>query len=280
MRRALAASVAVVLLLAGCTSTTPAAETRTVEKTVAAPAALAAKVDPAVLLGTWRVSNSKGKKMDVWLRLGKKIYVWDRCGIAHGQWGARDDAFLATVVNPGRGCDVNGDLPFRWLHKSIAYGYAAGVLSLFDNKGRVTVSLTKDGSPPIKAGAFNPFDKKTGGVPQNVSAPFALPDGAVPPASILGHWVPSSSDGSSDMSIDFADNGWWNSSAGCFRQGRWAMGAHGSIISNLAFMTAVWCGGDLQVDDLIMGASGVGMVGDELTFYDAQGVTLGALVRG
>jgi len=283
MRTSILAIAALALLLTGCagpvdpTVLDKAAPTGTLDDGQAI-------LDPSALLGTWRVSDAEGMEPDTWLRLDDNVTVSFDCGNVGGNWAARDDAFLAQWDNWEEGCDFGNRNPVPWLTEATSYAAIGDAIVLLDSNGDRVATLTVDGSPPHdESNLDDPF---TGDVEVDeyvrkvIEDGIPLPEEATPIASLACRWVPSDRPESTSGFVEFSDGGYFDTSDGCNRsEGRWALGASGSLISTAGAVTAMACADMRQVGMMIYEAVAVGMVGDELTFYDAQGATLGALVR-
>jgi hypothetical protein len=283
MRTSILAIAALAVLLSGCAGP--------VEPTIpetAPPGTLddgQAILEPSALLGTWRVSDAEGMEPDTWLRLDDNVTVSFDCGNVGGNWAARDDAFLAQWDSYDAGCDFGTRNPVPWLTQATSYAAVDDALVLLDSVGDRVATLTVDGAPPHDDnGLDDPF---TGDVEVDeyvrkvIEDGIPLPEEATPIASLAGRWVPSDKSEPTQAFVEFLDGGYFNTSDGCnHSSGRWALGASGSLISTAGAVTAMFCTDMRQVGGMIYDAVAVGMVGDELTFYDVKGVTLGALVRG
>jgi hypothetical protein len=106
-----------------------------------------------------------------------------------------------------------------------------------------------------------------------------LPALASPATDIVGTWVPESV-GETNASVTFSDRGWIASDGCNTGEGTWLADAQGHWVSTGPVgNTFIWCRGMVSTYSWVSGARTVGMVGDRLTFYDATGTKLGALVR-
>lgn len=282
MRTSILAIAALALLLTGCAGPVDP----TVPEQTSAPGTLDDGVEtvPAVeLVGVWKVSNAAREGDDTYLRLADDLMVWNDCGIAMGSWRAQKDAFIATIDGwSGDSCAFGDEFPAAWVTTATGYGYVHGELSLLDSDGERLATLTKDGKPRIDENTSDdhreqPVVSELGYRPFDDAVP--LPIEAVPIKSIVGRWLPADFDGPTDPYLEFHSDGTYTGSDGCNgASGRWVAGESGAFLATSGPSTLIGCEGSNEAHSVGQ-ASLVGMVGDELTLYDANGSKLAALVR-
>jgi hypothetical protein len=108
-----------------------------------------------------------------------------------------------------------------------------------------------------------------------------LPGDATPitAADLLGRWQPLELGNGDPPFVEFKDDGTWSGSDGCNGMaGRWMLGEVGHFLATGGASTLIGCFNS-PAPTWLSGTSLIGMVGDELTLYDASGAKLGALVR-
>ena len=282
MRGSLLAITALAILLTGCAGPVdPPAPNEAVQ-----PATLdnGDEIVPAVdLVGVWKVTNAAGEGDDTYLRLAEEVMVWNDCGIASGSWAARNDAFIASFnLWSGDSCDFEDEFPAKWVTDATGYGYIDGDLSLLGAAGERLATLTKDGKPRTDPNMVDDFREQPV-LDDLYNRPYedsvALPSEAQPAKSIVGRWLPTDSTGDTEPFVEFLADGTYRGSDGCNGLGgRWVAGDLGDVLTTSGFSTAIGCDGSGAPYDVGQAAL-VGMVGDELTLYDAEGTRLSSFVR-
>ena len=269
MKRLLVASVAAALVLSGCASSTPASEPQGTE--VAAVAKQA--VDPAELIGIWQVTDAEGVGPQTFLRLGRGLELANSCGGNLGDWEARDGRFIGSLLSSYENCDEAVD----WLARAAGYGHADDERALFDADGEHLATLIPGGdSSGFMQGELTDLERS--GVTFDNST--ALPEGAEPVTDLVGKWVPVDNHHDLPVFLNFRDNGKWNGLACNSMEGRWSVGADGSILATSGISGLIACVKQYPpAITWLLDATAIGMVGDELTLYGTDGAVLGALVR-
>jgi len=273
MKRLLVVAVASALLMSGCAG--PVVDAGSLDDG-------AQTVDPIELIGVWRVTNAAHEGDSTWLRLADDLMLWNDCGVAGGSWTARNDAFLAEINSGHSGdCAFGSEFPADWLTGATGYGYIDGQLALLDAEGERLATLTIDGNPPTSENYLDEFTEQPDIDEVReyiVSEVEPLPADALPVQSLVGKWIPTDATGNTDPFLEFLPNGSYSGSDGCNGVGgRWVAGSNGALLATSGASTMMGCDGS-SVPHSISMATTVGMVGDELTLYDADGAVLGALV--
>lgn len=239
-------------------------------------------VDPVELVGVWRVTDAAGEGDHTWLRLADDMMIWNDCGVASGTWAARDDAFIASIDGGQMGdCAFGDEFPADWVTGAAGYGNVDGELVLLDADHKKLATLTIDGAPPTSENYLDEYTEQPDldEVSDYLDRDIAdLPADAVPVDSLVGTWAPAGFTGTAKTFVEFTEAGDWFGSDGCNGiDGRWAAGENGTLLTTAGPSTAIGCEGS-AAPYWVVQASTVGMVGDELTLYDADGAVLGALV--
>jgi len=269
MKRLLVASVAAALILSGCASSTPASEPQGTEVAAAAKQA----VDPEELIGIWQVTDAEGVGPQTFLRLGRGLELANSCGGNLGDWEARDGRFIGSLLSSYENCDET----VGWLARAAGYGHADDELALFDADGEHLATLIPGGdSSGFMQGELTDLERS--GVTFDNTA--ALPEGAEPVTDLVGKWVPVDNHHDLPVFLNFRDNGKWNGLACNSMEGRWSVGADGSILATSGISGLIACVKQYPpAITWLLDATAIGMVGDELTLYGTDGAVLGALVR-
>jgi hypothetical protein len=279
--------VTLAVLLGGCTSVPDPVDP---SDTLPAdpPASIA---DPIDLVNLWRVSEAEGTGPDSWLRLdGRELIAWTDCGVTDGAWRASGDLFIAVVYGMfGAGTCLGGtgtpDASLDWLLAATSFQKTDEGIDLLSRDGAVVARLSIDGNPPTSADYIDDFTHVPE-VTDEVRALFpsiaALPGDATPVTAtdLLGRWQPLEVGGFDPPFVEFEADGTWNGSDGCNGMaGRWLLGDDGHFLATGGPSTLIGCLNS-PAPSWLSGTSLIGMVGDELTLYDASGTELGVLVRG
>jgi hypothetical protein len=287
-RHALVAiAAAICVSVSACTTPTPRTDdVQTPEPTSDATVAPDLQ-DATELVGLWRVTGAEGAGPETWLRLGVGLDVWSDCGHVDGAWRAAEGLFVAGVSGSGDGLSCFGDVDALVLHPSVAWVQQVTSFELtdvgpvlFDEEGSVIARLTVDGEPPPKEGIEPGAPELVDELLQRLALPTALPESAIATDDLEGRWLPTDSTAaSSGAELDLRSDGTWTGNDGCtFGGGRWIAGEGGLLIAIPQVADYLMCEHP-TVFDWMHQVARAGMVGDELTLYDASGAKLGALVR-
>jgi heat shock protein HslJ len=260
------AFVAVALLLAGCATT------------ISDPPASQRAHD---LVQLWRV-DAPGETDATWLSLGEGVTLWSSCGTAVGSWRATDSLFIAGMtgsIQPW--CEADAAFP-GWLENATGWRLATpGHVQLLGADGAVLAKLSIDGTPPPSTDApgLNTPPAVTDLMTDALRDPLPLPSVATPVTALSGRWIPSDASPGRSPFVEFGADHTWTGSDGCNGAGgRWLLGTDGLILTTSGASTAIGCensNGPRWVGQ----AFRVGMVGDALTFYDANVKELGSFTR-
>jgi len=278
MKRLAVSFLALTAILTGCTAQPPQPGMASPSAPTPTAAGERDPLDPAGLVGLWRVDGAEGESPDTWLVLGKELDLWRECGVAVGYWAARDDAVMVGIDDAALRCDRDAS----WLTDTTAYRYTGDDVELLNRAGTVLATLVDDDTrPDDDSSLFSEPVQVTDHVSAHIRTALALPPEASPAVDLVGRWLPVDSPGPSQPFIEFRDHGSWRSSDGCNRSdGRWVIGTEGAILASTGPSTAMACEGMMQVGGWVYEASAVGLVGDELRFYGDTGEVLGTLARG
>ena len=237
----------------------------------------------------WRVTEAEGTGPDSWLRLdGRDFTVWTDCGVAGGHWRASGGLFLAGVYMAmgGGNCLGGTGTPaasLDWLLAATSFQKAGDGFDLLDRDGAVVAHLAEDGNPPTSpdyADSFTQAPEVTDEVRTLFPPIAALPEDATPVTvtELVGRWQPLELGDGDPPFVEFVDDGTWNGSDGCNGMaGRWLLGDDGHFLATGGLSTLIGCFNS-PAPSWLPAASLIGMVGDELTLYDASGAELGVLV--
>jgi len=218
-----------------------------------------------------------------------ELLLFEPCGVYSGGWRAQQGRFVTEISGGiGGSCDFERRLS-HWLYDVTGYAASAdGAFDLVDSGGQVIASLspTKRHAPQ----SANYVDEMTTAptitdeTRATFEAPAPLPPEAKPTVP-SGRWLPVQRTGDTDTFLSFVEpadaalNGTWSGSDGCNGgSGRWFYGPDGLFAATAGPTTLVGCEGS-NAPTWMWGAARVGMVGDELTFYDRDGEKLGSLVQ-
>jgi hypothetical protein len=234
--------------------------------------------NPSDLVGIWRV-DAAGEGDSTWLKLGDQAVLWNDCGTALGAWRATGSLFVAGMVGSvGPWCHSH-DFAFPgWLDAASGYLAVPGKVRLVAADGHVLATLRHDGAPPANPDAPDLTTEPTvsAGITESFRVPAALPGDATPVAVLAGRWTPRDAVAGRDPFVEFAADHAWTGSDGCNGAGgRWLLGDAGLLLATSGASTAIGCDNSAG-PGWVAQASRVGMVGGDLTFYDATGAVLGS----
>ncbi len=289
-------AVAVALLLGGCGA--PASTANGAVKPVSAsPVPL---TNPAAMVGLWRVAAA-GEPPGTVLRIGDDLSLWRECDDFFGGWMADSHGrFVASVFTYSPNCagarpaapPVTWPPVITWLAEARAYRVTGTGRLLLDASGHTVARLLPGGKPIpnryIAPQVWAP-PKLDSRLVQMLREPLPLPRSlsAATTAEVIGRWVPmpDSAAGSaghpkySGPYIVFRGAGSWTSSDGCnIMDGRWSLGAGGSLLSVHGPTTLVGC--SAPGISTMFETRRLGFAGKVLVFVSASGTELGRLIRG
>lgn len=273
------------VLLAGCTAPPWASLTASTTK----------HSNALALVNLWRVDKGEGVDDATWLRLdGTDLMAWNRCGHGEGDWDAAQGQLLATFYGEENHlCTRGKPMVLPWLAKSSGYRiYSATHAALLDAAGEVVANLIVKGHPPQSAYYADTLRY----APSQVSArrefvaPVGLPSEAKAPADLTGRWIPAKDTAHRAISsLEFFADGSWKSVERCggTQTGHWTLAADGRLLRTMGMNWLVACGrmpGNSDPEPAVLPSlettARVGMVGNQLAFFDAKGTELGRAVRG
>lgn len=294
MKRLFAVSAAIAVVLTGCSTSAAGGGGATLAQGTKPALAVIDAAPVEDLIGIWRVSDAEGESADTWVRFADEVVVWTDCGISTGNWRAGDGLFVALLDSSyGGSCTELDDLPNNWLIRATGYGYIDGELSLVDGDGERLATLTEDGLPPSEPEDDDEYRNDPGvdDLQSSLESEVApLPAGATPVEALVGRWVPASYEGDDQPYFEVRADGSYSTHEGCDggEGGRWSASPDGRLLTvTFSVVLAVACvrvDGKPEPDPTFVtrapNASLIGMVGDELTFYSADGTKIGALIRG
>ena len=291
MKRLILGLLASVVLLTGCAASPAPGD---YDGTVPAEGAGGSSTDESAAVGLvnlWRVSDAAGEGADTWLRIdGSEIVLWRDCGVSFGSWKSSGDLLVASLsATSGEGCLTDfAPLDAPWLTATVGFeANGATGYSLVDAAGETVATLAVDGAPPTSpdlAAFYSEAPEITDEVREQLSSAVVLPAGAtVPtPSDLEGKWiadVPAVDQPFAEFTADGTVAGAWTGSDGCNGGGgRWVLGDGGTFVASSGPSTLMYCEG-AAVPSWVSSASTVGMVGDELVFFDKAGTVLGELQR-
>ena len=290
--RTIAIVLAGVIALAGCASVPPAAPA---PGAVSATEPDASAGDAVQLVNLWRVTEAAGAGDEAFLRLdGAEFVAWTDCGIATGTWRASDTAFLAEVSGAVDGEECIRTAPsasapaesLAWLYAARGFRAAddATGAELLGADGEVVAVLSVDGAPPASSNHSDDFLVAPEITPEIESAfaePAPLPAAARPVVmdDLLGRWTSDDAEYSGDAFLQFASDGMWSGSDGCnYTGGRFAVTDNGRLLATSGMMTAIGCE-NWPGATWLWATVRIGLVDDDLAFYDTDGSMLGTAVR-
>jgi len=279
MKRLLAVSVAIVLLLSGCTTVTGFV---TFTEPVDFFGNEVPIADSAELVGVWAVTETPDAEPSSWVRFDKHVRVWDGCNAGRGTWRASGNALLVEIaLGAGHTCGEATIPNPDWINESVQFDVVDGSPTFYDADSRVVATLTRglpEAGPDLPDGFSHQPD-------ESVEPPYekhlnSLPEGAVPATDLDGVWV-DREHGSHDVpSLKLSGSHW--TSTGCNGDwGRWLVSFDGRLmrLNQSGVHTLMGCPLPASAATYFADAASIAMVGDELTMYDSHHNKLGALVR-
>jgi hypothetical protein len=268
------------LLLAACCLSCQDSEQRRGAVDVAA-------TDPQLLARDWSVrGTSSGTKLILRLRPGggSHLVLMVPCGRSEGEWVTDRDQqlFLGVINGTSSACYVGKGLKVfpgqEWMERVTGYRARGSERLLVDASGHTLATLS-----PVPYDRATPPAGAVGGVlPTPAPSAAPLPEGVRSPSreELLGTWTPIAADLPKGSRITFANAGAWNAMAGCGESGRYVLGQHGRIlVSRLDILFAMSCGARSSFQEWVPHTGRVGLVGDELVFYDKEAHELGRARR-
>jgi hypothetical protein len=270
-----AAGLVLAFALAGCTGA--AGGGRHPSARAQAPSQ-SGRLDPRVLLGSWRVAAPAAT--GVLVRFDGALTVRSGCGVMWGSWDADEYGLFAAALYGGvPQCSLPRIGQPRWLARAVGFEPAGADRLLLDQAGRVIARLL----PVARPTAFG-FASPVAQVESRFDAGRPLPGGlrAATAATLVGRWLAPPSDravGGAPSFLDFRADGTWSSSDGCNGNGgRWALGPDGALVSSLGPSTLVLCAGS-PTAGWLQQASRAGLAGRTLTLFAPSGQVVGRLTR-
>jgi len=277
--------VALLLAVTGCTAAAEVPQEPANYETQ-----MSVEPNPLKLIGVWSVSGAPQQSSDQWMRIDQfEFALFEPCGVYSGGWRARDGLFVSDVFGvTGEACDFE-KLSEHWLRSVTSYViWQDGTVDLTDVSGVVVASLSAVTTGPPPGSDYAERMENPPVVTAEARAAFARPRALPADASPVlpqGRWIPVQRTGDTDTYLEFErgreprSNGFWTGSDGCNKSsGRWFVEADGHFAARAGLITMIGCEGS-AAPYWMQTAAGVGMVGDELTFYDAKGNKLGSLTK-
>ena len=268
MRRLL---LCLLLLLTACGSDPPSSLVPAPSEPAPAPAS-----DPRSLAGRWAVSGA-GVLPGTTLTLNDSSSIDSSlvldmpCGQVGGAWAvAGEQSLLVGDVSAGaQPCfGKSGIQGADWLRLVTGFRLSAEGPELLSSQQQVVATLRRTGPVPSTTPAE--------GLGMEFAVPAALPSGSLPPTSdqLQGRWLPVLPPPSAAFAEFTADRR-WHGSDGCNGSGgQYVLGAQGRLLATSGPTTLIGCAGS-GLPHWVAQASRVGVVGDELVFYDAKAKELG-----
>ncbi len=283
----LTAVLAVVLMLAGCSTTATGPTSPTADaRPVAAPAI---ELVPAI----WRVRDARGEAAATWVGFdADRAEVYRPKGIVELSWQTQGDATLSLITGWSMSLGKRPTVP--WLTGATRFGRVPGGWVLLDASGAVTARLVTDGTPPPSKQWLVEVPKVTADTRMRLAD--ATPGAGVRPVgatALVGRW--GAGYASATPSVTFTAAGRWSEEASC-DTGTGAVGGAGAyrlLPSGMLLMTsyptaAVGCSpatspiaatAGAKAISAMFSARSVRIRGTTATFYDRAGKAIGSLTR-
>ena len=280
MRALLCIAAIAVLAVSGCAIAPPHPPASTAPEAVASIPFVSAQE----LIGSWIASGAPDQAGTNDLLIEAREFVlWEECGVSTGDWAGYDHtlAFGASGSRIGD-CPRGSDNTIRrhWLNSVKAYAPSDNGFTLMDAAGETVAELTPSPIPHD----ISPFSKRfiIPPTPQEelervFAEHAALPERATVADSIVGTWVSATDPERGDVTFDNHGNA--TGDDGCNSWGsEFATDDRGNLVFAGGMITLVGCIDEFEPLD-VLSAVTVGMVGDELTFFDENGDVVAAAVR-
>ncbi|MCZ3386175.1 MAG: META domain-containing protein, partial [Actinomycetia bacterium] len=234
--------------------------------------------DPQSLVGSWQVMGPPGiEGREVRLHAGGRVSLREGACVLGGGWSATDAGLMIMSINAATNECRDLDDAFEYFKGVQRYALMAGSVRLSDLSGG-TVAVLTAGTPPADPDeTFAPRD----------AAPD-LPVGVqVPSLEVLTavRWIPVETVGSDRWPdakrphAQFDVDGTWHGSDGCNGVGApWSLDlTTGEWLAGVGGQTEIFCD-NVVVSAMVGPARAVGIDGDELVFYGADGAETGRFV--
>lgn len=274
MRRGVSAVVVLAALGLGAVTAVVVASDNRWPATPLAPLSVTAD-DPQELVGTWQVMGSPAiDGQEVRLHAGGRVSLREGACVLGGGWSATEAGLMIMSINAATNECRDLDGAFEYFLGVQRYDRMDGSVRLSNLSGGTVAVLTAGTPPADPTDRFAPRDP----------APDLPVDVQVPSVEVLtaGRWIPVQTIGSvrwpddTRPQAEFDSDGTWHGSDGCNGLGdRWSMDdTTGEWLAGIGGQTEIGCD-NVDVSTMVGSARAVGIDGDELVFYAADGQETG-----